>query len=153
MCIRDSRSTEQLGDFVYPRDDETGQYWSATGMPVRGASSEYEVRFTQDSASFRRHHRTITSTVDWRVSPESDVAVRRVTLVNEGTDARTITLATYGELVLGRAADDDAHPVFSRMFVHTEYDASLGAIIAYRRPRTSGAPDVWLGHMLSLIHI
>ena len=145
---RVDRSTEQLGDFVYLRDDETGQYWSATGMPVRGASSEYEVRFTQDSASFRRHHRTITSTVDWRVSPESDVAVRRVTLVNEGTDARTITLATYGELVLGRAADDDAHPVFSRMFVHTEYDASLGAIIAYRRPRTSGAPDVWLGHML-----
>jgi len=145
---RVDRSTEQLGDFVYLRDDETGQYWSATGMPVRGSAAGYEVRFTQDSATYRRHHRTIASTVDWRVSPEADVAVRRVTLINEGTDARTITLASYGELVLGRAADDDAHPVFSRMFVHTEYDESLGALIAYRRPRTSGAPDVWLGHML-----
>jgi cyclic beta-1,2-glucan synthetase len=145
---RVDRSTEQLGDFVYLRDDETGRYWSATGMPVRGATGEYEVRFNQDSAIYRRHRGTITSILDWRVSPESDVAVRRVTLTNEGDDARTITLASYAELVLGAAADDDAHPVFSRMFVHTEYDPGLGAIIAYRRPRASGAPNVWLGHML-----
>ena len=44
-------------------------------------------------------------------------------------------------------ASDLAHPAFSKMFVVTDYLPELGVIIATRRRRTPGEPEVWSAHI------
>lgn len=142
------RTSAQTGDLVYLRDESTGQFWTTTAMPVRGTAAHYTVRFSDDRASYQRRRGHITSDVEWHVSPESDVAVRRITLSNAGPKDADITVTTYAELVLGKAADDLAHPVFSKMFVRTEYLPDRGAVVATRRRRNPDDQEVWSGHML-----
>ena len=44
-------------------------------------------------------------------------------------------------------AADAAHPAFSKLFVQTEFVADVGALLATRRRRSPGEPEVWAGHL------
>ena len=142
------RTSEQASDLVYLRDEVSGQVWTTTAMPIRGTAAHYTVRLADDRATFTRQRGPITSEMEWHVSPESDAAVRRITLANASGKDHELTVSTYAELVLGKAADDQAHPVFSKMFVHTEHVPELDAVVATKRRRNPDDPEVWSGHML-----
>ena len=151
---------ETGGDQLYFHDERSGESWTATIAPIPLAADGYDVRFSEDRAQFVRHHGTLTTDVEYRVSPETDAVLRRVTIHNEGSRARRLTVRSLSELVLGRPADDRAHPVFSRMFVRTEaFDideeaagVAAGALLAHRRPRSSGEPSVWVAQLLVVDH-
>ena len=81
------------------------------------------------------------------VSSEDEAEVRRVSVTNHGTQARQIDVSSYCELSLARQADDVAHPAFAKLFVETEFDAPLGALLATRRQRSSADPLVWAAHL------
>jgi cyclic beta-1,2-glucan synthetase len=85
--------------------------------------------------------------MDVLVSGEDDGEVRRISLTNNGRRPRTITLTSYAELVLTTPSADNAHPAFAKMFVETEHLAEYGALIATRRPRSHGEPQVWAAHL------
>jgi cyclic beta-1,2-glucan synthetase len=140
-------TTEEAGDHIYLRDEATGQRWSATPMPLVGRSP-CEARLADDRAVFTRRHGPYATELEYHLSPESDALVRRLTIRNQRPRAGRITLTSYAELVLAAARDDDAHPAFSKLFVHTEYLPDKAAIIARRRPRSPGDPHVWAGHMI-----
>lgn len=143
---RPDRTTEQLGPFVYLREGD--EVWSATPAPLTGWGAADEARFTESSVSWTRSHRGLSSELDWAISSESSVAVQRLRLSNQTRTERTVDCASYAELVLGPARDDAAHPAFSKMFVHTEYDEALGAVLATRKRRTQSDPELWFGQML-----
>ena len=143
---RPDRTTEQLGPFVYLREGE--EVWSATPAPLTGWGDADEARFTESSVSWSRSHRGLSSELDWAISSESSVAVQRLRLSNQTRTERTVDCTSYAELVLGPARDDAAHPAFSKMFVHTEYDEALGAVLATRKRRTQSDPELWFGQML-----
>jgi cyclic beta-1,2-glucan synthetase len=143
---RPDRTTEQLGPFVYLREGE--DLWSAAPAPLPGWEAEDEVRFTESSASWTRHRRGLSGELSWAIGSEAAVAVQRLRLGNRTRADRTVDCTSYAELVLGAARDDAAHPAFSKMFVHTEYDESLGAILATRKQRSESDPEVWFGQML-----
>ena len=90
---------------------------------------------------------TLTTTLEVAVSPEDDAEVRRVSITNHGSRTREIEVTSYAEIVLARQADDVAHPAFAKMFVETEFVPNLGAILATRRQRSSGDPQVWAAHL------
>ena len=81
------------------------------------------------------------------VSPEDDAEVRRVSISNLGSRAREIELTSYAEIVLAPDAADAAHPAFSKMFVQTEFEAEVGALLATRRPRSPADPQIWAAHI------
>lgn len=141
-------TAEETGDFIYLRDEVTGHVWSPTAMPHPGSLTDYEVMFTEAKATYRRRRRRITTHLDCHVSPESDAVVRRLTIHNDGRFAKELSVTTYAELALARAGDDDAHPAFSKMFVHTEFVPSHGALLATRRQRSASDPQVWVGHVI-----
>ena len=60
---------------------------------------------------------------------------------------REIEITSYAELALARAADDDAHPAFSKLFVETEYLRETGALLATRRPRSPSEQPIWAAHL------
>ena len=79
--------------------------------------------------------------------PEDDAEVRRVSISNLGNRVREIELTSYAEVVLAPDAADVAHPAFSKMFVQTEFDANIGALLATRRMRSPSDPPVWAAHL------
>jgi cyclic beta-1,2-glucan synthetase len=81
------------------------------------------------------------------VSPEDDAEVRRVSITNLGSRVREVELTSYAEVVLAPAAADTAHPAFSKMFVQTEFDAEVGAILATRRLRSPSEVPIWAAHL------
>src|SRR6266487_3950448 len=123
------------GDFAITRwrEDVTRDDWGAYVF-LRGVEPDsYEVTFTEDRAEFARRDGTITTTFDVVVSPEDNAEVRRVSVANAGPQTRDIELTSYAELVLAPPAADMTHPVFSKLFVQTEYLAKIGTILATRR--------------------
>jgi len=138
---------DDLGSYVFLRDVISGEVWSAGYQPSAVEPDRYEVSFTEDRAEFVRHDGTLTTTLVVAVSPEDHAEVRHVSVANGGTRPRDIELTSYAELMLAPLAADQAHPAFSKLFVQTEYIPKLGAILATRRRRSPGEPEIWAAHL------
>ncbi|MCL2899361.1 GH36-type glycosyl hydrolase domain-containing protein [Brenneria tiliae] len=166
---QEDTTRDSAGSFILLRDMRSGRIWSAGeqgqlsesagNLPVPSglisskigvAAHRYDVIFGEDHASFIRHERTLTTTLDVLVSGESDGEVRRITLTNSGRRRRDIELTSYAEVVLATPAADSAHTAFSRMFVQTEYLDEISTLTATRRPRSPDEQPVWAAHFVVL---
>ncbi len=136
-----------LGSFIFLRDSDTGTQWSAGVQPLRAEAARHGAVFSEHQASFTWELPHFTSMTEVVVSAEDDAEARRVTLTNTGRRAREIDVTSYAELVLAPQSADQAHPAFSKMFVVTDYLPELGVIIATRRRRSPGDPEVWAAHI------
>jgi cyclic beta-1,2-glucan synthetase len=143
---REDTTRDDTGSYLYLRNVETGAVWSAGYQPCGVEPDRYEVIFSEDRASFMRTDAAITTTLEVLVSPEDDAEVRRLSITNGGYRGCEIEVTSYCELVLAPPAADSAHPAFSKLFVQTEYDAKLGALLATRRRRTPDEPQIWATH-------
>ena len=145
---REDSTRDAWGTYVFLRDGHSGAVWSAAYQPSGVEPDTYEVTFSEDHVEIRRRDGAITTTLEVVVSPEDDAEVRRVSITNLGTQTREIELTSYAEIVLAPPAADVAHPAFSNLFVQTELAPELGALLATRRPRSHGEPQVWAAHVV-----
>ena len=134
---REDVTCDSWGTYIFLRDVHSAKVWSAGYQPSGVEPDSYEVEFSEDRAEIVRHDGTITTTLEVAVSPEDDAEVRRVSISNLGSRTREIELTSYAEIVLAPDAADAAHPAFSKMFVQTEFEADVGALLATRRPRST----------------
>ncbi|HTO49836.1 MAG TPA: glucoamylase family protein, partial [Burkholderiales bacterium] len=144
---REDVTRDDWGTYVYLRDVQSGEVWSAGYQPSGVEPDRYEVTLCEDRAEFVRHDGPITTTLEVVVSPEDNAEVRRVSVANASGRARDIEVTSYAELVLAPPAADTAHPTFSKLFVQTEHLAKSGAILATRRRRSPGEPEIWTAHL------
>jgi cyclic beta-1,2-glucan synthetase len=143
---REDVTRDDTGSYIFLRDVESGRVWSAGYQPCGVEPDTCEVTFTEDRAELARTDSGIATTLEIVVSPEVDAEVRHLSITNTGSRMRDIEVTSYSELVLAPAAADTAHPAFSKLFVHTEFVARLGAILATRRKRSPGEPEIWAAH-------
>ncbi len=144
---REDATRDDWGSYLYLRDAENGDVWSATWQPTGVAPDSYDVTFTEDRAEFVRRDGTLTTSLEVVVSAEDDAEVRRVSVANTGARPRVIEFTSYAEIVLAPAAADHAHPAFSKLFIETEYMPASGAILATRRKRSPNEAEVWAAHL------
>ena len=144
---REDVTRDDWGAYIFLRDVQSGDVWSAGYQPSGVEPDSYDVTFTEDRAEFVRHDGSIATTLEVVVSPEDNAEVRRVSVANAGTRTRDIELTSYAELVLAPPAADTAHPAFLKLFVQTEYLARIGAILATRRRRSPAEPEIWAAHL------
>ncbi len=136
------------GSYVLLRDEETADAWSATSQPDGIGADTYAAELCDDHASVTRQHDALLSRLDVAVVADRDIEWRRITLTNQGARERRISLTSYAELVLGPNGADAAHPAFSKMFVQTEWVEHDRILLATRRRRSPGEPEVWAAHRL-----
>lgn len=148
---REDATRDCWGMFVYLRDTETGEFWSTAFQPTQRIVKGYEAIFTQAYAEFRQRQSGIEVHTSICVSPEDDIELRRINLVNHSHVPRTIELTTYSEVVLAAQAADEAHPAFSNLFVQTEFVPSFSAIFCTRRARSQEEIPPHLLHLM-LVH-
>jgi cyclic beta-1,2-glucan synthetase len=147
---REDPTCDPWGYYVFLRDVVDGRVWSAGYQPVGCRPDSYDAAFFEDHAQITRRDGPILTSTEILVSPEDDAEVRRVSVTNEGNRTREIELTTYAEVVLAASAADSAHPAFSKLFVQTEFIADSGTLLATRRVRDSGEPEVWVALISAL---
>ena len=138
---------DSWGSYIFLRDALGGDVWSAGYQPTGVEPDRYEVEFSEDRVEISRRDGTITTMLEVVVSPESDAEVRRVSISNLGNRVREIELTSYAEVVLAQPASDMSHPSFSKLFVQTEFVAEVGTLLATRRRRSPGDPEIWAAHL------
>ncbi|HEV7415792.1 MAG TPA: glucoamylase family protein, partial [Tianweitania sediminis] len=144
-------SEDRSGSFLFVRDVDTGEWWSATAEPKRAPDEEVRVYFADAKGVFTKKVGDLLTEVEVIAVSEGDGEARRITMYNEGLTERTIEITSYGEIVLAPEGADNAHPAFSKMFVETDYDKENGAIFARRRKRSQTDPELALAHFVTTV--
>jgi cyclic beta-1,2-glucan synthetase len=142
--FREDQRLAPAGTFVYVRDVTAGTTWSAGLEPTRVSPASYGATFSVDHVELHRKDGDIETTTEIVVSPEHAVEVRRLTLTNHSAKPRELELTTYMEVVLAPRASDVAHRAFGDMFVETEEDGELGAVLATRRTTPGQDLQPWV---------
>lgn len=111
------------GEVIYLRDEETGEVWTPTPLPMR-SKVPYLVRHGQGYTSFAHHSHGLNQELTYLVSLEHNVKIGILKLRNDGASARKISLTNYIEWVLG------FHRSTSSSYIIPEFDKETSAIMA-----------------------
>jgi cyclic beta-1,2-glucan synthetase len=144
---REDVTRDCWGAYIFLRDAQTGEFWSAGYQPSGVAPDAYEARFTEDRAEITRRDGALTTTLEVVVSHEDDAEVRRVSITNLGVRTREVQVTSYAELSLAPQAADVAHPAFSNLFVETEFVPAADALLATRRRQSDKDTAIWVAHV------
>jgi cyclic beta-1,2-glucan synthetase len=147
---REDATRDCWGSYIFLRDTQTSEVWSAGYQPSAVEADAFEVSFHEDRAEFIRRDRSLTTTMDVVVSPEDDAEVRRVSITNLGMRTREIQVTSYAELCLASQGADEAHPAFSNLFVQTEFVPDIGALLATRRRQSDKETPVWAAQVVTV---
>ncbi len=88
------------GETFYIRDEETGEFWSPTPLPVR-TPEPYVIRHGRGAVRFEHETHGISHTLDWFVDAEKPVRVCRLKLENRSGRDRSLSVTHLVEWVLG----------------------------------------------------
>ena len=146
---REDATCDDWGTFIYLRDRDTQETWSAAYHPTRRKADHYEAIFVQGRAEYRRRDQGVETHTEISVSSEDDVEIRRITLTNLAAHVRHIEVTSYAEVVLAPLHADLSHRAFSNLFVQTEILADRQAILCTRRRRTPGEQMPWMFHLFA----
>ncbi|HEX2202776.1 MAG TPA: hypothetical protein VHG91_05750 [Longimicrobium sp.] len=143
------RTRDADGFFVYLRDVDSGEVWSAGYQPAGRPAARYESRFAPGRAEIVREDEGIETRTEVSVASGVDAELRRITLTNRSDRARRIEVTTLVEVVLNTAAGDASHPAFSKLFVQTGWSPERQSLVAWRRLRSPDDAPLWLVHRLA----
>ena len=147
---REDGTCDPWGLFCFVRDVDAGAVWSATHQPMPGTPDSYEATFAEPRVEFRRRDGQIDTHTDISVSPEDDIELRRIKIVNRSRIRRTFEFTSYAEVVVATPAGDIAQRGFSNLFVQTQVLADKDAIVCTRRPRSKSEAPPWMLHVVKL---
>jgi cyclic beta-1,2-glucan synthetase len=148
---REDATCDDWGTFCYLRDMASGEFWSTAHQPTLMRAEHYEAIFSEGRAEFRRRDFDLETHTEIVVSPEDDIELRRVHIINRSRTRRSIDVTSYAEVVLAPAAADALHPAFSNLFVQTEIIHGRQAILCTRRPRSVNEHVPWMFHLM-MVH-
>jgi cyclic beta-1,2-glucan synthetase len=97
---RNDPVSDPPGEAVFLRDEESGQFWSATPLPS-GGGRPYTVRHGQGYSAYDHVRGGISSSLVLFVPPLDPVKAYRLTLRNDSSRRRRLTVTLYVEWVLG----------------------------------------------------
>ena len=147
---RSDRTLDSWGAFCYIHEADSDRLWCNTYQPTGGIVKEYVTNFTIDRAVFRRVDNDIETETEVVVSPEDDVEIRRMTLINHSQRSRWLELTSYVELALAPHNTDRQHPAFNKLFIQTEALPEQRALLAHRRPRSTDDPPIYVAQRFTL---
>jgi cyclic beta-1,2-glucan synthetase len=146
---RGDATCDDDGSYLLLRGTD-GAAWSATAQPLTAVADHEVVEFSEALARYVGRRGAITATMDVLVVPEAAGEVRRLTLHNDSQADVDIEATSYAEIVLAGAGRDAAHPAFSKLFVHTDFDTDTQSLLAMRRLRAADETPCWAAHLLTV---
>lgn len=146
---REDPVLDDWGMHIFLRNATSGERWSLGLAADPGLPSHYLATFSQEKAEVHRTDGAIRTEFECLVSSEQNAEARILGLVNMAGETQSLEITSYMELALAHPAADDAHPAFSKMFVHTEYLPDVNAIIGTRVKRADSDPLIWVAQFFA----
>ena len=112
------------GEALWLRDEDTGEFWSATAQPSP-SGDPYRACHGFGHSRFEHAHADLCSEVSVCVAQAAPVKLSRIRLLNKGSETRRISLTSYAEWVLGEQRERAGR------HVRTTFDATCGAVFAH----------------------
>ncbi len=131
------------GLVFFLRDRDSGTFWSVGADPEQRSGSWFPGRFTINDTQ-----EGITATLETCVAGAMGAEIRRLTLTNSGHVPRRLDVTSLAEVVLNDPDAHEAHPVFSKLFLQTQFLAAAEALLVSRRPRSAQEANPVLVHAL-----
>lgn len=125
---------EHYGHFIFIKDTDSGNVYSATPAPLYNKCNNFKTSFTPSKISFSNTCGGIQSDLDITVSGEYNATVFMLKIKNVHNRRKHIFIADYMEPALETMEEYMAHPQYSDMFVRTEFDKNT--LFIKRFPRT-----------------
>ena len=116
--------TDPPGEVLYIRDEETGEFWSPTPLPVP-SSEPTVVRHGQGYTIYQRRAQGLDHELTFLVPLHDPVKIIHLKLTNLGDRPRKLSVTFYAEWVLGLTRDQ------ASMQVITSLDSDSGALMAH----------------------
>jgi cellobiose phosphorylase len=111
-------------EVLYLRDEDGGEVWSATALPIRVASVDYTTRHGKGYSRFAHEAHGIGVELLQYVPIVDPVKLSRLRLSNRSGRARKLSVTAFVEWALG------ANGTAPAPFVTTSYDEATGALFA-----------------------
>lgn len=137
-------------EVIYIRDEESGELWTPTPLPIREASGEYAVRHGQGWTLFEYAAHGLGLQLTQFVPADDPVKVARLTIANPSPRTRRVSVTGYLEWVLGVTRESSApfvitecDPATKAMFAHNAWNRDFAGRIAFAD--LGGAQATWTG--------
>ena len=119
---------DDWGKYLYIRDVESGEFWSAGYKPVmRDDYTEMKIRHGIGYTVFEQVRAGIRTELKFFVTAKDPVEVMELTVTNQSDRKRTIDATTYFEWEMGPHPSE--HREFNKIFMDHTYDAENNAIL------------------------
>jgi cellobiose phosphorylase len=92
--------SDGTGECIYVRDEQTGEFWSPTLLPVR-SDGAYVIRHGRGYSRFEHSTHGIRHELDWFVATRDPVRIARLVLHNESDRPRRLSVTHFVEWSLG----------------------------------------------------
>jgi cyclic beta-1,2-glucan synthetase len=112
------------GEAIYVRDEDTGEVWGPTALPIREKTSPYSARHGQGYSRFEHVSHGISLELVQYVPAQDPIKISRLKIANRSGRKRRLSVTAYVEWVLG------ANRTSTTPFVVTEINPQTGAIFA-----------------------
>jgi cyclic beta-1,2-glucan synthetase len=112
------------GETIYLRDEDSGELWGPTVLPIREEASSYIVRHGQGYSRFEHASHGVSLDLLQFVPLEDPIKISRLSIENHSGRSRRLSVTAYVEWVLGVSQSASAP------FVVTDLDTETGAMLA-----------------------
>jgi cyclic beta-1,2-glucan synthetase len=141
---------DRPGEAFYLRDDDTGDLWCPTALPIRDDAAAYSAQHGWGYSRFEHTAHGIAADLLQYVPIADPVKISRLTLSNTSRRVRHLSLTAYVEWVLGPSRGASAQfvtteidPDTGAMFARNPWNATLGSRVAFAD--LAGRQTDWTG--------
>jgi cyclic beta-1,2-glucan synthetase len=142
--------TDRPGEAFYICDNDTGDLWCPTALPIRNEAGSYVVRHGRGYSRFEHTAHGIALDLVQFVPLDDPIKISRLKLHNMSNRTRHLSVTAYAEWVLGPSRTVSApfvtteiDPVSGAMFVRNAWTADFGSHVAFAD--LNGRQTDWTG--------
>lgn len=122
---------DDWGKYIYIKNNDTGEVWSPTWLPVRTEPEFYECRHGLGYTVFTTEYKGIKCELTLFAPAEETLEIWNIKISNNNETPADLSFYTYFEWCLGSSADH--HREFHKTFIETKYDKKINSILTRKR--------------------
>jgi cyclic beta-1,2-glucan synthetase len=130
--------SDPTGEAIYVRDEDSGELWGPTVLPIREEAWPYTARHGQGYSRFEHTSHGIALDLLQFVPLDDPIKISRLTIENHSTRSRRLPVTAYVEWVLGVSRSVSApfivtevDPETKTMFVRNSWNSEFNGRVAF----------------------
>lgn len=122
---------DDWGKYFYIKNEQTGDVWSPTWMPVKTELDYYQIRYGFGYAKFESEFKGIRILLTVFVPLNDQIEIWNFNIQSKNNSSIKLSIYSYFEWCLGSSSDH--HREFHKTFLETEFHPELNCMTATKR--------------------